>query len=161
MTERRSQIQASVNESQEPVARSYDPHAHWIPSADGLSRRNPAPDAAQAGIPNAVTVALTAATQARPASGEAWQPSTERDAALAEIRQLRENYSSMRRTVAAIGVVADVNGFNVIRRLSVLDIIDRLAPKDRDDREQFCARLADLGCSPAAPTSTPSENNHG
>lgn len=35
-----------------------DPHAHWIPSADGLSRRNPAPDASVAMVPNSRTVML-------------------------------------------------------------------------------------------------------
>lgn len=35
-----------------------DPHAHWIPSADGLARRNPAPDASPAMVPNSRTVML-------------------------------------------------------------------------------------------------------
>jgi hypothetical protein len=33
-----------------------DPHAHWIPSADGLSRRNPAPDASAPRVPSNPTV---------------------------------------------------------------------------------------------------------
>ncbi len=38
--------------------RPADPHAHWISSADGLSWRNPAPDASPVAVPNSITVAF-------------------------------------------------------------------------------------------------------
>lgn len=39
-----------------PVNR--DPHAHWIPSADGLSFRNPAPNASAPRVPTSPTITL-------------------------------------------------------------------------------------------------------
>jgi hypothetical protein len=43
-----------------------DPHAHWITSADGLSRRNPAPDASAPRMPTSPTITLKVGNEFAP-----------------------------------------------------------------------------------------------